>query len=89
MPRGWYAYIGSPADKTAAGSYEHVGTPFECVSFGTICVIYAYFTGSGAPPLNPDSPLTTGVLSYITESNVFSTDRPGGANKKYLYVKAS
>lgn len=88
MPRAWFAYNGF-SSITAVGSYIHIAaSELDCPGFGTICAIYAYYSpGSGSIPTHPDSPFTSGILSYLTSSLVGQTDLPQGANKKYLYVK--
>lgn len=92
MPRGWFSYVGLPADKTLAASYVFVGlnpaTDFECSGNGAICTIYAIYGGTPVVGTShPTPPLTAGVLSYINISNVFSTNLPFN-ERTYLYVKS-
>lgn len=92
MPKGWFIYIGSPADRTLAGSYVYAGQDpfldFECIGSGESCAIYADYFGAPFPgSSNPFAPLSFAIQTYINISLAFSINMPP-FGRTYLYVKS-
>ncbi|AOM76065.1 hypothetical protein [Pedobacter steynii] len=77
----WYTYNGI-GDPTATSSYRLVSVKPTCSGACKICAIYLDET-----TVVPSSIATT-VLAYISNALVTGSSQPGGAAKRFVYLRA-
>lgn len=83
MARCWYAYNGF-GDPFLASSYFLMSTKPGCINGCTVCAIY-----TPACDINPSSPLSQNMLTYIANLLATCIAQPQDSNrfKKYVYGK--
>lgn len=78
----WYTYTGV-GDPTSTSSYRLVSIKPTCVTGGCkICAIY--LDDNTAVP----SDIESTVLAYMANALITGSSQPGGAAKRFVYVRA-
>ena len=82
MANNWYAYNGVGDPKLASSYSKITGLP-GCIDGSTVCAIYS------PGGLNPTSPLSSNLLSYIASGQAQGVPQPQTTGAKlFVYMRS-